>query len=40
MQYHVAVIRYDEGVAVHAELVWQGKFADVVNWYVCASYAE
>lgn len=40
MQYYVAVVGYDEGVTVHAELVWQRKLANVVDWHVRAGYAE
>lgn len=40
MQYHVAVIGHDEGVAVHAELIWQREFADVVDRHIRAGHAE
>lgn len=40
MQYHIAVVRHDEGVAVHAEFVRQRELADVVDRHVRAGHAE
>ena len=40
MQYHIAIIGYNKGVAIHAEFIWQRKFANVINQHVCASNAE
>lgn len=40
MQYHVAVVRYNEGITVHTEFIWQRKFTDVVDWHVRTSNPE
>lgn len=40
MQYYIAVIGYNKGVAIHAEFVRQRKFADIVNRHVCAGHTE
>lgn len=40
MQYYVAVVRYNEGITVHTEFIWQRKFTDVVDWHVRASNTE
>lgn len=40
MQYYVAVIGHDEGIAVHTELIRQRKLADVVDRHIRASHAE
>ena len=40
MQYYIAVIGYNKGVAIHAEFIRQCKFTNIINRHICASHAE
>lgn len=40
MEYHVAIVGYYKGVAVHAELVRQRELPDVVNWYIRTGHTQ